>query len=52
MSKNEPKELYDLLKRPDVNVTNAKDKETMLPVLNKIEEHVKETFQKHGQPDL
>ena len=52
VSKNKPKEMYDLLKRPDVNVTNAKDKETMLPVLNKIEEHVKETFQKHGQPDL
>ena len=50
VSKNEPKEMYDLLKRPDVNVTNAKDKETMLPVLKKIEEHVKETFQKHGEP--
>ena len=50
MSKNEPKELYDLLKRPDVNVTNAKDKETMLPVLKEIEDHVKKTFKKHGQP--
>ena len=38
-------EMYDLLKKPDVNVTNAKDKATMLPKILEIDGHVIETFQ-------
>ena len=41
-----PEEMYDLLKKPDVNVTNAKDKLAMLPVIQKTNEHVIETFHK------
>ena len=37
-----PQEMHDILASPDVCVTNAKDKETMLPVVSKTNEHVKE----------
>ena len=40
--------MHGILKKPDVNVTNMKDKETMLPVILKTNEHVIETFQKLG----
>jgi len=40
--------MYRILKSPDVNVTNAKDKETMLPKILEIDRHVVETFQKLG----
>ena len=46
VSKKTPKEMHGILKKPDVNVTNAKDKQTMLPVILKTNEHVIETFQK------
>jgi hypothetical protein len=46
VSTKTPEEMYRILKKPDVNVTNAKDKATMLPKILKIEEHVIETFQK------
>ncbi|KOO30476.1 trafficking protein particle complex 8 [Chrysochromulina tobinii] len=44
VSKSTPTEMYDILKKPDVNVTNAKDKDTMLPVIQKTNEHVIEGF--------
>jgi hypothetical protein len=46
VSKKTPNEMHGILEKPDVNVTNAKDKATMLPKILKIEEHVIETFQK------
>jgi hypothetical protein len=45
-----PEGMCDLLKRPDVNVTNAKDKEAMLPVIQKTNEHVIEMFRKQREP--
>jgi hypothetical protein len=36
--------MYEILKKPDVNVTNAKDKDTMLPVIQKTNERVIEGF--------
>jgi hypothetical protein len=50
VSTKTPEEMYRILKKPDVNVTNAKDKEAMLPVLRKINEHVIETFRKQVEP--
>ena len=35
--------------KPDVNVTNAKDKETMLSVLHKTNDHVIDTFRKFSE---
>jgi len=46
VSKKAPKEMHGILEKPDVNVTNAKDKATMLPKILKINEHVIETFEK------
>ena len=43
-------EMFDHLKKPDVNVTNAKDKEAMLPVIQKTNEHVIEMFRKQREP--
>ena len=39
-----PKEVFDILSSPDVVLTNAKDKELMLPVVGKTNEHVKDLF--------
>ena len=50
VSTKTPEEMYRILKKPDVNVTNSKDKEAMLPVLRKINEHVIETFRKQVEP--
>jgi hypothetical protein len=44
VSTKKPTEMYEILKKPDVNVTNAKDKEDMLPVIQKTHEHVIEGF--------
>jgi hypothetical protein len=46
VSKKTPDEMYRILEKPDVNVTNAKDKETMLPKILEIDGHVVDTFQK------
>ena len=46
VSKKTPDQMFDHLSHPDVNVTNAKDKVAMLPVIKKTNEHVIETFQK------
>ena len=45
LSNKTPREMHAILAKPDVTVTNAKDKETMLPVVSKIDEHVKEAMQ-------
>ena len=39
-----PQEMKDMLAKPDVTVTNHKDKDTMLPVLGKTDEHVRQMF--------
>ena len=39
-----PEAMYGILESPDVNVTNAKDKQTMLPVIQKTSEHVVNGF--------
>jgi hypothetical protein len=46
VSTKTPDKMYGILKKPDVNVTNAKDKETMLPKILEIDKHVVDTFQK------
>ena len=46
VSQKTPTEMYDILKLPDVNVTNAKDKDAMLPKILEIDTHVIDTFQK------
>ena len=46
VSTRTPEAMYEILASPDVNVTNAKDKKNMLPVIQKTNEHVIETFQK------
>ena len=39
-----PENMYKILEKPDVNVTNQKDKEAMLPVIQKTNKHVIEGF--------
>ena len=46
VSKKTPEAVYRILEKPDVNVTNAKDKETMLPIIQKTNNKVIETFKK------
>jgi hypothetical protein len=56
VSKKTPEEMYRILEKPDVNVTNAKDKVDMLPVIQKTNEHVIEMFRKlvirHAEGDV
>ena len=42
VSDKTPAQMRDILAKPDVAVTNAKDKELFLPVVSKTDEHVKE----------
>jgi hypothetical protein len=42
MSTRTPAEMSKFLASPDVAVTNKKDKETMLPIVNKTDKHVRE----------
>jgi hypothetical protein len=42
MSSKTPDEITAFLASPDVAVTNLKDKETMLPIVGKTDEHVRE----------
>ena len=44
VSQKTPEQMFDHLSKPDVNVTNAKDKQAMLPVIQKTDVHVKEGF--------
>jgi hypothetical protein len=39
-----PDDMYTILESPDVNVTNLKDKEAMLPVIQKTNKHVIQGF--------
>ena len=41
VSDKTPAQMRDILAKPDVAVTNAKDKETMLPVVGQTDDHVK-----------
>jgi hypothetical protein len=57
LSKEEPEEMHELLRRPDIAVTNAKDKETVLPKVKEIDEHVRDVMsralkRKHDFPLL
>ena len=42
MSTKTPTEMSKFLASPDVAVTNKKDKVTMLPIVGKTDEHVRE----------
>ena len=42
MSTKTPDEITQYLAAPDVAVTNQKDKQTMLPIVGKTNEHVRE----------
>ena len=42
MSTKTPDEIQKFLASPDVAVTNQKDKETMLPIVGKTDDHVRE----------
>jgi hypothetical protein len=44
VSTKTPDDMYAILAKPDVNVTNAKDKVAMLPKIKQINEHVVESF--------
>jgi hypothetical protein len=46
LSRRTPDEMHKILGAPDVNVTNAKDKVTMLPVVQKTDSRVKEYLSK------
>jgi len=41
-----PEEMYVILSSPDVVLTNAKDKDLMLPVVSKTNAHVKQLFER------
>jgi hypothetical protein len=51
VSTQTPKGMHGILEKPDVNVTNAKDKEAMLPKILEINTHVIETFQQQGKSE-
>ena len=42
LSGKTPAQMRDILAKPDVAVTNAKDKEIFLPVVGQTDEHVKQ----------
>ena len=42
VSDKTPAQMRDILAKPDVAVTNAKDKEAMLPIVGQTDEHVKQ----------
>jgi len=44
VSTQTPEGMHGILEKPDVNVTNAKDKEAILPKILKTDMHVKEGF--------
>ena len=54
VSEKKPEEMHGILKKPDVNVTNAKDKEAMLPKILEYDSHVKDMYakmEKHADHD-
>ena len=44
LSTKTPNEVANMLASPDVQVTNAKDKEALLPVVRRINDHVREVL--------
>ena len=50
VSKKKVAEMVSHLEKPGVNVTNAKDKKTMLHIIRETETHVKKRFQKLQSP--
>lgn len=48
LSRKTPSEMHHILAAPDVNVTNAKDKEILLPVVSATNERVKERMAVRG----
>jgi hypothetical protein len=52
VSEKTPDAMHNILKKPDVSVTNARDKTAMLPHIKHINDHVKATFLKHPAPDM
>jgi len=46
LSTKSSQEIHEILSSPDVVLTNAKDKELMLPVISRTNEHVKEIFER------
>jgi hypothetical protein len=52
VSTKKPTEMYEILEKPDVNVTNAKDKEAMLPKILETNERVIEGFKNGFQQKL
>ena len=47
-----PKEAYDILKQPDVTVTNQSDKDDQLPKIQKLEEQVRKVMQDRAQAEI
>ena len=50
VSDKTPAQMRDILAKPDVAVTNAKDKELFLPVVGQTNEHVKEMMAMAAAP--
>ena len=47
-----PEEAYDILKQPDVTVTNQSDKDDQLPKIQKLEEQVRKVMQDRAQAEI
>ena len=45
-----PKEAYDILKQPDVTVTNQSDKDNQLPKIQKLAEEVRQVMREQTLP--
>jgi len=50
LSGKTPREMYTMLKSSDVNVTNRKDKDKMLPIVKETDDHVKEIMRSVSRP--
>jgi hypothetical protein len=48
VSTKTPEDMHNILAEPDISVTNAKDKNDMLEVIRRINQHVKEVFTSRG----
>ena len=44
VSSKTPEQMHEVLAKPDILVTNAKDKQAMLPVVKKTNTHVRDIF--------
>merc|ERR1711924_567272 len=52
VSHKTPSEMHDLLAKPDKILTNAKDKERMLPIVGRTDQHIRELFARTRMPTL